>query len=69
VLEEIEKLKKGLGERKKLKEMPADVEKARSELVSCLRLNDRTPLDCWKEVEVFKGLVGRMEEEFVGTVL
>jgi MICOS complex subunit MIC19 len=45
------------------------VEKARGELVGCLRLNDRRPLDCWREVEAFKREVGRLEEKFVGGVL
>jgi MICOS complex subunit MIC19 len=69
VFEELEKLRKGLGERKKVRDMPRDVERAREELVGCLRKNDRRPLDCWREVEAFKGSVGKMEEEFIGKVL
>jgi MICOS complex subunit MIC19 len=69
VFEELEKLRKGLGERKKVRDMPRDVERAREELVACLRKNDRKPLDCWREVEAFKGSVGKMEEEFIGRVL
>lgn len=69
VFEELEKLKKGLDERKKVREMPRDVEKAREELVGCLRRNDRRPLDCWREVEAFKGSVNKMEEDFIGKVL
>ncbi|OJI80228.1 hypothetical protein ASPTUDRAFT_47274, partial [Aspergillus tubingensis CBS 134.48] len=48
---EIEELRAKLEGRKKLVEIDAGIEKARSEVVSCLRLNDRRPLDCWKEVE------------------
>ncbi|ETN40459.1 uncharacterized protein HMPREF1541_04736 [Cyphellophora europaea CBS 101466] len=69
VQEEIERLKRELGQRKVLKELPKEVEAARSELTSCLRVNDRRPLDCWKEVEVFKREVRRLEEEFVSKVL
>lgn len=67
--DEIEKLKKALGERKVLKELPKEVEEARNGVISCLRLNDRQPLDCWKEVEIFKREVRKMEEQFVGKVL
>ena len=66
---EIEKLKKELSQRKVLKELPKEVEKAREGVISCLRINDRRPLDCWKEVEVFKREVKRMEDEFVTKVL
>jgi altered-inheritance-of-mitochondria protein 13 len=69
VLSEIEVLKQKLGERKKLKELPKEVQRAREAVVGCLRLNDRRPLDCWREVEAFKREVRRMEEEFVGSVL
>lgn len=69
VLEDIEKLKSSLGQRKTVKEIPKEVEKARDDLVGCLRVNDRKPLDCWKEVEVFKGKVRELEEKFLGEVL
>lgn len=69
VADEIKKLEKALGERKVLKELPKEVEDARSEVISCLRLNDRSSLNCWKEVELFKREVRKMEEQFVGKVL
>jgi MICOS complex subunit MIC19 len=69
VQEEIERLKKELGQRKVLKDLPKDVEAAREGVISCLRVNDRRPLDCWKEVEVFKREVRKMEEDFVGRIL
>lgn len=69
VLSAIEKLQKDLDSRKKVKELPQDVEKARGELVGCLRKNDRRPLDCWKEVEAFRGAVDTMERGFVESVL
>jgi altered-inheritance-of-mitochondria protein 13 len=69
VHEEIAKLKRTLSERKVLKDLPPEVEKARSAVVSCLRMNDRRPLDCWREVEAFKSEVKKMEEKFVADVL
>lgn len=69
VQEEIERLKKELGQRKVLKELPKSLESAREDVIGCLRVNDRRPLDCWKEVEVFKREVRKLEEEFVGKVL
>lgn len=69
VQEEIQKLQKALGERKVLKDLPKDVANAREEVISCLRLNDRQALNCWKEVEVFKREVRKLEEQFVGKML
>lgn len=69
VAEEIKKLEKALGERKVLKDLPKEVEDARNEVISCLRLNDRQSLNCWKEVEAFKREVRKLEEQFVGKVL
>lgn len=69
VQEEIQKLQKALGERKVLKDLPKEVTDAKEELVSCLRINDRQALNCWKEVEIFKREVRKMEEQFVGKVL
>lgn len=67
--DEIEKLKKVLGERKVMKDLPKEVEQARESVISCLRINDRQSLDCWREVEVFKREVRKLEEQFVGKVL
>jgi altered-inheritance-of-mitochondria protein 13 len=39
------------------------------DVVSCLRLNDRRPLDCWKEVQEFKKEVARLEEAFVDRIV
>ncbi|EXJ81173.1 hypothetical protein A1O3_07463 [Capronia epimyces CBS 606.96] len=69
VQQEIEKLKQTLGQRKVLKELSKEVESARQDVVNCLRLNDRKPLDCWKEVEAFKREVRKMEEDYVQSVL
>lgn len=69
VQEEIQKLQKALGERKVLKDLPKEVENARQEVISCLRVNDRQSLNCWKEVEIFKREVRKLEEQFIGKVL
>lgn len=69
MFEELEKLKTGLNARKKVRDMPRDVEKAREGLVGCLKLNDRRPLDCWREVEAFKESVRKMEQDFIERVL
>lgn len=69
VQEEIAKLKRTLSERKVLRDLAPEVEKARNAVVVCLRLNDRRPLDCWREVEVFKSEVKKMEDKFVSDIL
>ncbi|KAJ4356286.1 uncharacterized protein N0V89_004317 [Didymosphaeria variabile] len=65
VTKEIEALKQKLEMRKKLEEADPQVNKAKEDVVACLRLHDRRPLDCWKEVEIFKREVGRLERDFV----
>merc|ERR1712093_579018 len=45
------------------------VEKAKSEVVKCLRANDRRPLDCWKEVETFRQEVRRLESTWVEKIV
>lgn len=71
VVEEIERLKGMLGRRRLREDVVGDegVGKARERVVKCLRVNDRRPLDCWKEVEAFRREVGRLEEAFLGRVL
>lgn len=66
---EIEQLRAKLEGRRKLVEVDENVERARNEVVTCLRLHDRRPLDCWKEVEGFKREVARLEEAFVDRVV
>ncbi|GAB1217402.1 hypothetical protein ATERTT37_006641 [Aspergillus terreus] len=66
---EIEELRAKLEGRKKLVELDEGVAKAKADVVSCLRLNDRRPLDCWKEVEGFKREVARLEEAFVDRIV
>jgi len=65
VKKEIADLKAKLDRRRKQEAADPGVEKAKEELVACLRTNDRRPLDCWKEVESFKSEVGRLEKAFV----
>lgn len=71
VQEEIDTLKKKLQERKMREDVVEDkeVEKAKEKVVQCLRVNDRRPLDCWKEVEGFKREVGRLERGFLERVV
>lgn len=69
VLREIEQLRSKLESRKRLAALDERVERAKADVVSCLRLNDRRPLDCWKEVEGFKREVARLEEAFVERVV
>lgn len=66
---EVEALKKKLESRRKVREIPDSVESARSDVVRCLRDNDRRPLDCWKEVETFKEEVRRLEKGWVEKVV
>ena len=62
VSEEIETLRAKLEERRRLKKVPEELVKARADVIRCLRENDRRPLDCWGEVERFKGEVKKMEQ-------
>lgn len=67
---EIDNLKKKLQARKIREEVVGDkgVEKAKTDVVKCLRENDRRPLDCWREIDAFKLEVGRIEKSFLGRV-
>jgi altered-inheritance-of-mitochondria protein 13 len=69
VQNDVQELRKKLEGRKKLAEVDEGVEKAKSEVVRCLRENDRRPLDCWKEVETFKEEVRRLERSWVEKVV
>ncbi|KAI4192705.1 MAG: hypothetical protein LQ346_004197 [Caloplaca aetnensis] len=71
VQKEIDMLKEKLKRRKIKEEVVKDnaVEKAKGEVVNCLRLNDRRPLDCWREVEAFKEEVGRLEKDYLGKLM
>ncbi|KAJ5657410.1 uncharacterized protein N7484_001059 [Penicillium longicatenatum] len=66
---EIEKLRSRLDGRRKLVDIDESVEKAKNDVVGCLRLNDRRPLNCWKEVEAFKKEVAKMETAFVDRIV
>lgn len=66
---EIEALRSKLEGRRKLAPLDERMEKAKAGVVSCLRLNDRRPLDCWREVEEFKSQVARLEEAFVDRIV
>ncbi|KAJ6179853.1 hypothetical protein N7519_010314 [Penicillium mononematosum] len=69
VAAEIEQLRSKLDGRRKLVELDDGVAKARSDVISCLQLNDRRPLNCWEEVDAFKREVARMEAAFVDRIV
>lgn len=66
---DVTQLKKKLEQRKKLADVDEGVEKAKSDVVKCLRANDRRPLDCWKEVETFRAEVRRLEGAWVEKIV
>lgn len=66
---EIEQLRTRLDGRRKLLDLNEDVAKAKSDVVGCLKLNDRRPLDCWQEVDAFKREVAKMEAAFVDRIV
>ncbi|PHH65766.1 hypothetical protein CDD81_1493 [Ophiocordyceps australis] len=68
VSQEVEALWQKLDERKKVRDLPEAVDKARNEVVRCLRENDRRPLDCWQEVQRFKAEVKGLEKKWVDKV-
>lgn len=65
---EVEEMRRKLQERKKVRDLPESVENARSEVIRCLRENDRRPLDCYQEVESFKAEVKKLEKTWVDKV-
>lgn len=71
VQKEINALRTKLSQRKLKEDVVNDklVDKARSAVVECLRVNDRRPLDCWAEVEEFRSQVARLEGQFLGKIL
>ncbi|KAH7342427.1 putative altered inheritance of mitochondria protein 13, mitochondrial [Rhexocercosporidium sp. MPI-PUGE-AT-0058] len=69
VQNDVEGLRKKLEQRKKLADVDEGVERAKSEVVKCLRANDRRPLDCWREVEAFKEEVRRLEGVWVEKIV
>ncbi|OAA60690.1 DUF1690 domain-containing protein [Cordyceps fumosorosea ARSEF 2679] len=66
---EVDALRKKLEERKQVRALPEEVERARGRVVECLRVNDRRPLDCWQEVEDFKAEVQKLERSWVDKVV
>ena len=69
VVDSISKLSSKLTSQSKAAVDDVAVKKAEGAMIRCLRLNDRRPLDCWKEVEDFKKEVRRLEEQFVGRIV
>ncbi|RKF83788.1 MICOS complex subunit mic19 [Golovinomyces cichoracearum] len=62
-------LKSKLEKSKQVREVDADVAKAKKDLVTCLTENDRRPLDCWSKVQKFKEEVARLEDEWIQKVV
>lgn len=69
VSSEIDQLRSRLDGRRKLVELDEGVAKAKTDVIGCLRLHDRRPLDCWKEVDAFKREVAKMEAAFVDRIV
>ncbi|KAL5328649.1 hypothetical protein ACEPPN_002151 [Leptodophora sp. 'Broadleaf-Isolate-01'] len=69
VQNDVEGLRRKLEQRKKLADVDEGVERAKSEVVKCLRANDRRPLDCWREVEAFREEVRRLEGVWVEKIV
>lgn len=69
VLSQIGDLKEKLDGRKRLGSVDPAVAKAKADVVTCLRLHDRRPLDCWEEVEKFKNEVARLEKTNIDELL
>ena len=46
-----------------------ETKRARGEVVRCLSVNDRRPLECWAEVEKFREMARRREGGFVTGVV
>ncbi|KAI5834449.1 hypothetical protein EV122DRAFT_293049 [Schizophyllum commune] len=62
-LEEIRSKVDRFKERRGLKDFPT-VKAGAEAVAECYRKNPTTPLDCWREVEHFKGAVSQAEREF-----
>ncbi|KAH8151684.1 uncharacterized protein LAJ45_04306 [Morchella importuna] len=62
---ELDALRQRLNGIPKVHELDKDVEKARDDVIKCLRSHDRTPLDCHREVDEFKAQTRRLERQFV----
>lgn len=69
VAHELDELRSRLDGRRKLVELDEGVAKAQSDVIGCLRLHDRRPLDCWQEVDAFKREVAKMEAGFVDRIV
>jgi len=69
VQNDVTELKKKLERRRRLADVDGEVDKAKSEVIRCLRENDRRPLDCYREVERFREEVRRLESIWVENVI
>ncbi|KAI5778733.1 putative altered inheritance of mitochondria protein 13, mitochondrial [Geopyxis carbonaria] len=62
---QIAALKRRLEGMPQVRELSEGMKTAREGVVACLKKNETTPLDCWKEVEAFKEQTRRLEKAFV----
>ena len=69
VQNEVTELRKKLERRKRLADVDEGVDNAKSEVIRCLRENDRRPLVCYKEVERFREEVRRLESVWVENII
>jgi altered-inheritance-of-mitochondria protein 13 len=72
VAQDLAKLRERLEQRKKMREvgeLDEEVDRARGEVVKCLRGKDTRPLDCWREVKAFREGVARLEGGWVEKVV
>ncbi|KHJ35864.1 putative duf1690 domain-containing protein [Erysiphe necator] len=66
---DILELKTKIEKSKHVRELDESVVKAKSEVISCLKENDRRPLDCWAQIEKFKNEVARLEDGWIQKVV
>ena len=72
VARDVAKLRERLEQRKRVREvgeLDEEVDRARDEVVRCLRGKDTRPLDCWREVQAFREGVARLEGGWVEKVV
>ena len=63
--QDLEELRKQIEKRPKAMEEDSKVKAARSAVITCLRTNEKRPLNCYKEVEHFKESVKTLQRSFI----
>lgn len=62
---DIENLRKRLASTRRRVELDEGIKSAKEDVITCLNKNHDRPLDCWREVDVFKKEVARLEKDFI----